>query len=144
MPDMSIRKFTDEQYTLIKAHADRERQSMETWVKNLILQKVVNPPTRLSPKAKEAWIKQRDKWMRAAAEMREAELEMQRLVMAPLPAPEAVEYMGTCRGGSGYHLHLYQRRVCRIHNRARNRFSFRGNDVGTGYGSIVCPHGLVG
>ena len=93
MPDMSIRKFTDEQYTLIKAHAEREGQSMETWVKNLILQKVVNPPARLSPKAKEAWIHQRDKWMRAAAEMRGAELEMQRLVMAPSPAPEAVEYM---------------------------------------------------
>src|SRR5258708_40347535 len=79
MPDISIRKFTDEQYALIKARAVQEGQSMEAWVKDLILQAAINPPASLSPEARKAWIKQKARRMQAAVEMREAEAEMQRI-----------------------------------------------------------------
>lgn len=43
MPDISLRKFSEEEYAAIKAHAAATDQSMEGWAKALILQAIQAP-----------------------------------------------------------------------------------------------------
>jgi hypothetical protein len=43
MPDISLRKFTEEEYAAIKAHAAASDLSMEGWAKALILQAIQSP-----------------------------------------------------------------------------------------------------
>ena len=43
MPDLSIRNFSSEEYAAIKQKASQAEQSMEGWVKSLILQALKEP-----------------------------------------------------------------------------------------------------